>query len=108
MVGTKSTLTAGCLGRVEDRGDIDAATERSIAEMTRNHPRRVAQRLSDELVAGERATRYRIVCPSGPVGLWRFAHVGWLFGASYRCLPPDDEIEIFNRARAVLDTWQWQ
>jgi hypothetical protein len=57
-------------------------------------------------IGGEEAYRYRLALGRTDVIEWKFAHGGWLYvvGAVNRC---DDEVATLERAREVLDSWEW-
>jgi hypothetical protein len=101
-----SLLTILCLGRVSDRGDPAAATQKIIDDFSRRGYWSYSP-VETESVAGERAYRARFVVARRPLTEWRFAHAGWLFVVGARTTKPGDEAHVLDRARRVLRTWQW-
>jgi hypothetical protein len=100
-----SHLTAICLGRVTERGEPERSARQTLELFWKKRYVSFDPIVVDR-IGGEQAYRYRLALGRTDVIEWKFAHDGWLYvvGAFNRC---DDEVATFERARKVLDTWEW-
>jgi hypothetical protein len=100
-----SWLNGVCFGRVADHGKPDASARETVEHFwskgfVTHTP------LAVEDVAGEEAFRYRIAFGKTELTEWKFAHAGWLYGVGAMYRAPVEAATV-ERARRVLDTWEW-